>query len=143
MKLNDLIDQAKLNSGATSDSDLARKLHVSRQAVSTWRTGAKAPDAVTCDAIAKMTGIPLKNVLGIAGEARAISAKEKAVWHKLATAAVLVLTLGTAPIGDALASVSGGQPMHYAKWLKELARFLVGCFSPNVRKDCHARTALA
>lgn len=107
MDVNSLLDACKLKAGATSDNQLATRLKVTRQAVSNWRQGRNTPDAVTCDAIAKMSGIPLKNVLGIVGEARAISPSEKAVWRKLATAAVLVLTLGAAPIGDAAASVYG------------------------------------
>lgn len=143
MHLNELLDACREAAKLTSDNQLAGKLGVSRQAVSNWRHGNNATDALACAAIAKITGFKLATVIGIAGEARAISPSEKAVWRKLATAAVLVLTLGTAPISDALASVSGSQAMHYAKWARELARFLVGCFSPNLRKDCHARTTYA
>jgi len=78
-------------SGAASDSDLSRKLGVSRQAVSNWRGGKKFPDTVTCATIAGITGIPLAQVLGVVGEARAISREEKAVWRKLAATAMAVI----------------------------------------------------
>lgn len=95
MNFEEILEAAKKASGAASDSDLSRKLGVSRQAVSSWRNGVKLPDTVTCATIAGVTGIPLAKVLGIVGEARAISREEKAVWRKLAaTAATLLCAIG-------------------------------------------------
>jgi len=91
----EILNQAISASGAVSDSDLSRKLGVSRQAVSNWRGGKKFPDTVTCATLAGLTGIPLAQVLGVVGEARAISREEKAVWRKLAaTAMMLCLAVG-------------------------------------------------
>lgn len=95
MNFEQILARAIEASGAASDSDLSRKLGVSRQAVSNWRGGKKFPDTVTCATIAGITGIPLAQVLGVVGEARAISREEKAVWRKLAaTAMVLAIAVG-------------------------------------------------
>lgn len=90
MQIGELLDAAKVAAGATSDSDLSRKLKVSRQAVSSWRNGVSLPDAVTCATLAGLTGLPLAKVIGIVGEARAVSREEKAVWRKLAATAALL-----------------------------------------------------
>jgi transcriptional regulator with XRE-family HTH domain len=90
----ELLDKAKEMCGLTSDYALAKRLRVSKQAVSGWRNGRNLPDIVTCEKIAEITGIPLARVLGIVGEARAISTAEKAVWRKLASAAALLLSVG-------------------------------------------------
>lgn len=90
MKIPELLDQAKQAQGFTTDMALAKALNVSRSAVSAWRNGVKTPDTVQCAALAGYTGLPLAKVLGIVGEARAISREEKAVWRKLAATAALV-----------------------------------------------------
>ncbi|MGE8209311.1 MAG: DUF3693 domain-containing protein [Stenotrophomonas rhizophila] len=95
-------------SGAASDSDLSRKLGVSRQAVSNWRGGKKFPDTVTCATLAGITGIPLAQVLGVVGEARAISREEKAVWRKLAaTAMAVVISIGMVATPTAATASAG------------------------------------
>ena len=89
--LNNLLDKARELRSLPSDNALARELHVSRQRVSAWRHGTNHPDPVACARIAEITGEPLPRVLGIVGEARAISAEEKRVWRRLATAAAIAL----------------------------------------------------
>lgn len=90
-----LLDKAKKTLNANSDAELARHLGVTRASVSNWRTGRNLPDVVQCATLAGLTGEPLAKVLGIVGEARAISREEKAVWHRLATsAAALAVLLG-------------------------------------------------
>lgn len=96
MKITALLDAAKAARNIATDMALADAVGVTRAAVSAWRNGTRLPDAVACDELAKMTGLSLAQVIGIVGEARAISVKEKAVWHRLATAAVLVLAVGLA-----------------------------------------------
>ena len=95
MDLNELLDACRSAAKLTSDNQLAGKLGVSRQAVSNWRHGNNAPDALACAAIAKMTGFKLATVIGIAGEARAISPSEKAIWRRLATAAAIILAVSS------------------------------------------------
>lgn len=105
MKIAELLDAAKKAQGFTTDSALATALGVSRSAVSEWRKGGRTPDTVQCAALAGYTGIPLAKVLGIVGEARAISNEEKAVWRKLAASAAAVIVL----IGTALPSPANAE----------------------------------
>ncbi|MGQ5353260.1 DUF3693 domain-containing protein [Xanthomonas arboricola pv. corylina] len=101
-------------------------MNVGRAAVSRWRSGLSAPDAVSCAAIAGWTGEPLAKVLGIVGEARAISADEKAVWRKLAaTAMTLVIGVSLALPVRAEAVMQGFEAspsIHYAKSALRAAR---------------------
>ncbi|MGQ5299438.1 DUF3693 domain-containing protein [Xanthomonas arboricola pv. corylina] len=117
--VNTLLDRCKTVLGVESDNQLAKKMNVGRAAVSRWRSGLSAPDAVSCAAIAGWTGEPLAKVLGIVGEARAISADEKAVWRKLAaTAMTLVIGVSLALPVRAEAVMQGFEAspsIHYAK----------------------------
>ncbi|CAN7348547.1 helix-turn-helix transcriptional regulator [Pseudoxanthomonas sp. LjRoot168] len=96
MTVTELLDAAKAAQGFSTDMALAKALGISRSAVSAWRNGVKTPDTVQCAALAGYTGLPLAQVLGVVGEARAISREEKAVWRKLAASAAL-LALFVAP----------------------------------------------
>ncbi|MFD0727056.1 DUF3693 domain-containing protein [Lysobacter brunescens] len=87
------MELAKERSSCTNDSELAKRLGVTRASVSNWKCGRNYPDTVACAKIAEITEIPLARVLGTVGEARAISREEKAVWRRLASAAALVLML--------------------------------------------------
>lgn len=89
MQVIDIIDRAKKATKSETDSALSKYLGLSRTAVSNYRRGVSYPDTVTCERLAGITGIPLTKVLGIVGEARAISREEKAVWRKLAATAAL------------------------------------------------------
>ena len=99
MDIGEILDLAKKRQGIRTDMALAEALDVSRSAVSSWRKGVQLPDAVRCAALAGLTGEPLARVLGIVGEARAISREEKSVWRKLAaSAAAVVLMLAATPL---------------------------------------------
>lgn len=87
-----LLDAAKAATGAGNDSELAARLGVRPSSVSNYRKGVSLPNAVVCATLAGLTGEPLVKVIGIVGEARAISREEKAVWRKLA-AMTLALTI--------------------------------------------------
>ncbi len=91
--LKQLLDKAKAAKALKTDGALADALKVSPGAVSNWRHGKNLPDAVQCAKLAEMSGEPLARVLGMIGEARAISREEKAVWRRLATAASVALAL--------------------------------------------------
>lgn len=91
MDVQELLDAAKTAQKITTDKGLAEALGVTKQAVSNWRKGVSLPDTVTCATLAGYTGLPLAQVLGIVGEARAISREEKAVWRKLAGSVALAL----------------------------------------------------
>jgi len=87
--ISDLLDAIKQTRNIETDSALASALGVSRQTVNNWRQGRNTPDAVACATIAGLSGQPLNVVIGIAGEQRAVSREEKAVWRKLASSAML------------------------------------------------------
>jgi len=117
-----LLDKAKKLRSHPTDMALAAALHVKRQTVSQWRSGATHPDEVSCARIAEMTGEPLARVLGIVGEARAKDAAAKAVWRKLASAAAAILVTLAVYAGDGGNTVQAegfDAPgyIHYAKSL--------------------------
>lgn len=94
----DVLEAAKTATNSTNDSQLARRLGITPNAVNNYRRGVSTPNAVVCAKLAEITGISLARVLGIVGEARAISREEKAVWRRLASAAaVLFLVMGSLP----------------------------------------------
>lgn len=97
--LNELLDAIKERRNLETDSALAAALGVKRQTVSNWRQGRNTPDAVACATIAGLSGEPLARVIGLAGEQRAISQEEKAVWRKLAASVgvALIAVLATLP----------------------------------------------
>lgn len=100
-----LLDKCKEIRSCASDNAFALEIGVTRQMVSNWRAGKNYPDAVNCAKLADIAGIPLSRVLGIVGEARAISADEKKVWRKLAQVAVLIIC--TLPIASIYAGEMG------------------------------------
>lgn len=93
MDVNFLLDKAKMVCGVEFDKDLAPRLGVKPTSISNYRKGVSLPDPVVCATLAGLTGEPLAKVIGIVGEARAISSDEKAVWRKLAATA-MTLALG-------------------------------------------------
>jgi transcriptional regulator with XRE-family HTH domain len=116
MDVREILDAAKKGRQLTSDYALASELEVSRSAVSQWRDGKHFPNAVMCEKLAVFSGIPLHRVLGIVGEARAISAAEKRVWRKLAAALFVGLLITLPAAAKAHFPTNGnGQTMHYAK----------------------------
>ncbi len=127
MDVNFLLDKAKEVCGVHYDKDLAPRLGVKPTAISNYRKGVSHPDPVVCATLAGLTGIPLVQVIGMVGEARAISREEKAVWRKLAgmTAAILLFVdsaIGTpakASTFDAISQMQMhadiSQHIHYAK----------------------------
>lgn len=100
--ISDLLDAIKQTRNIETDSALASALGVSRQTVNNWRQGRNTPDAVACATIAGLSGQPLNVVIGIAGEQRAVSREEKAVWRKLASSAML-FCLATGLVSHAFA----------------------------------------
>lgn len=102
--VDELLDKCKKVRSIASDNALAQALGITRQTVSQWRAGKTYPDAVRCAEIAQITGLPLGKVLGIVGEARAISREEKAVWRKLAGLAASLLMALFLPVGKTEAS---------------------------------------
>lgn len=124
-----LLDAAKAATGASNDSELAARLGVRPSSVSNYRKGVSLPNAVVCATLAGLTGEPLVKVIGIVGEARAISREEKAVWRKLAGMAMaLCLAVGFALPHKAQAAVAGFDNAHVVYIMRNavsaLARFV-------------------
>lgn len=117
MEIRDVLDLAKKAQGFTTDMALAKGLGISRSAVSAWRNGVSTPDTVQCAALAGYTGLPLAKVLGIAGEARAISREEKAVWRKLAASAALLALI----VAPSLSQQAHAATMHQVATSGDLA----------------------
>jgi transcriptional regulator with XRE-family HTH domain len=118
--IDELLDAAKKAAKAGNDTELAKALGIRPAAVSNYRRGVSLPNAVVCATLAGLTGTPLARVLGIVGEARAISSDEKAVWRKLAaTAMAALLAVGFALPHDVRAAAqdgySAGHAIHYAQ----------------------------
>lgn len=113
--VNKLLDTCKEVCSASTEVELAGRIGVSKQALSGYRHGTRSPDPVVCATIAGLTGIPLAKVLGIVGEARAISREEKAVWRKLALSACLALCAVGISYNPASARVEpgSGKPAMY------------------------------
>lgn len=108
MDINVLLDKAKEECGVQMEKDLAKRLGVSPQAVSNYRKGRALPDPVVAATLAGLTGVPLARVLGIVGEARAISREEKAVWRKLAASAMLLaISIGISATPTAATASTG------------------------------------
>ncbi|MGY4697402.1 DUF3693 domain-containing protein [Xylella fastidiosa subsp. sandyi] len=95
MDINLLLDKAKEACFVKYDKDLALKLKIKATSISNYRKGISLPDTTVCAELADITGLPLTKVLGIVGEARAISKEEKAVWRRLATIIGTTLMIGT------------------------------------------------
>ncbi|MCW0386829.1 hypothetical protein NB722_001368 [Xanthomonas sacchari] len=121
MDVNFLLDKAKKACGVEFDKDLAPRLGVKPTSISNYRKGVSLPDPVVCATLAGLTGEPLAKVLGIVGEARAISSDEKAVWRKLAATAMgVLLFIGAALPHEAKAAtinaLQESHTIHYAKF---------------------------
>jgi transcriptional regulator with XRE-family HTH domain len=123
-----LLDAAKAARNLPSDNQLAIALSVNRATVSAWRHSRALPDTVSAGKLADFTGLPLARVLGIIGEARAISRDEKAVWRRLATAAATLViafaALSFPPISTASErpsqTVDSASNRHYANWIARI-----------------------
>jgi transcriptional regulator with XRE-family HTH domain len=125
MNVTTLLDACKEARTITSDGDLAKALGVSKQAVSSWRNGARLPDPVACATIAGLTGMPLAKVIGIVGEARAISREEKAVWRKLAATAAMLFLVALPWANPAVAySMRGHEQQSDICIMRSLAAFI-------------------
>lgn len=105
--IDQLLDAAKKATGAESDKELAGKLGIKPTAVSNYRRGVSLPDPVVCATLAGLTGEPLARVLGIVGEARAISAEEKKVWRRLAATASLLAIMAFPALSERANAATG------------------------------------
>ncbi|HEL4844064.1 TPA: helix-turn-helix domain-containing protein [Stenotrophomonas maltophilia] len=142
--VTDLIDAARKALNVSSDAEFARQLGVSRGTIANWKSGYSLPDTVMCATLAGLTGLPLARVLGIVGEARAVSREEKAVWRKLAaTAMALCLAVGFALPHKAEAAVPSFDKAHVVYIMRNAVSVEYGPL-PGLRGNgCGSGLALA
>lgn len=76
------MDEAAERGIVKNDSDLARRLGVTRQSVSAWRTGESFPDSDQAAALADLLGKP--EVLAECMAARAKRPETRAIWERAA-----------------------------------------------------------
>lgn len=90
------LDEAKERGIAKNDSDIARKLEVTPQAVSKWRKGDDAPAEDTAARLAEMLGKP--EVMAECAAARAKTPEGRRMWERLARiAAAAVVVVAVTP----------------------------------------------
>lgn len=81
MKIAKLLDDVKAKIGAKSDGELARKLGVTKQAVSKYYNDERAPDEFVCLKIAEILGKPLDSVIATVKAASEKDETRRAVWE--------------------------------------------------------------
>ncbi len=131
MDINKLLDTARQTCGATSDSALALRLGVTKQAVSNWRQAVNLPDVVACEKLANMAGFKPLDVIAAIYEQREISRDAKAVWKRIASVAALSLVALTGMcsgwnLGATAAPSSNAYYVNLRRWLnkvRETVRF--------------------
>jgi transcriptional regulator with XRE-family HTH domain len=112
METRDYLDALKAATAIESDYGIAKRLNVTRQAVSNWRTGVASPDALTCYEIARLIGAnPAKVIADIELERASRGGKrdQETAWRRVlerigGTAAAVVVS--TALIGPSPAQSS-------------------------------------
>lgn len=87
----ELLDKAQAACSPATGNGLAAALDVKPSAVSNWKHGRAYPDTVSCERIAQLVGEPPLRVIAQVNELRAVTRAEKAVWHRIALAALLAL----------------------------------------------------
>lgn len=96
--LDDVIDRGL----SKNDSETARKIGVTRAAVSDWRVGRRAPDDDQAVRLAELLGIEAGEVLAECGAARAKTPETRRAWERIAarmaassiTVCVLIIAIG-------------------------------------------------
>jgi len=81
MKLRNLLDQTKDALGISSDGALARALDVSKQSVSDYYNGKRAPDDFACLKIAQATGKPLETIIATVRAESEKDEKRREAWE--------------------------------------------------------------
>lgn len=81
MKIKELLDSVKHAAGISTDGELARKLDVSKQSVSDYYKGTRAPDDFACLKIAEVLGKPLDTVIATVKAATEKDEKRREAWE--------------------------------------------------------------
>lgn len=97
------LDEAKERGIAKNDSDIARKLEVTPQAVSKWRKGDDAPAEDTAARLAEMLGKP--EVMAECAAARAKTPEGRRMWERLARIAAAAVVVAAVTPHESYAAV--------------------------------------
>lgn len=81
MKIEKLLDATKAALSIETDGELARNLGVSKQAISDYYNGKRAPDDFACLKIAQALGKPLDSVIATVKAASEKDETRRAVWE--------------------------------------------------------------
>jgi transcriptional regulator with XRE-family HTH domain len=81
MKIQELLDAVKAKTGAESDGELARNLGVSKQAMSSYYSGHRAPDEYVCLKIAEALEKPLDSVIATVKAASEKDESRREAWE--------------------------------------------------------------
>ena len=124
----EMLDKAQKTCSPATGNGLASALKVEPSAVSNWKHGRAYPNVVACEQIAQMIGEPPLRVIAQVNEMRAISKSEKAVWKRIAMAALLGLfcTPAWAGPGHAVSGISVAELALIASPIRHYAKFW-GC----------------
>ena len=91
MEIGELLDEARKVTGCKSDTELAKRLGITPNSMSNYRSGYSLPKVSVCEKLAKITGKKPLSVIALVEEKRALGNDEKAVWRRLASAAAVLL----------------------------------------------------
>lgn len=91
------LDEAVQNGAAENDSDIGRKIGATRSAVSSWRSGRRAPDDDQAVKLAELLGKDSGEILAECAAARAKNPETRKAWEriaaKMAASSITVCTL--------------------------------------------------
>jgi predicted transcriptional regulator len=82
--VTDFLDRAKAGAGDVTDYRLAKLLGVTHSAVSTWRTGTRAPDERAIEALCKLSGDDPEHVAACIQSMRAANDDAADLWRRVA-----------------------------------------------------------
>lgn len=82
--INLYLDEAIDKGLARNDSDIARQIDATRAAVSSWRTGRRAPDDDQAVKIAELLGKDPGEILAECAAARAKTPETRRAWERIA-----------------------------------------------------------
>lgn len=104
--LEDILNEAKKASNATSDADLSRKIGVTGATVSYWRSGRQAPDSYALMQLQGILKVDARELLAIIEKERAKTEERREYWDGVKKS--FQKTTATALAGLTLLAVFGG-----------------------------------
>lgn len=99
---NELVTAAKTKLGVRNDSEFARRIGVSRQAVSHWKSGTNCMDERTAAELARIVGVDPRDAVIMVQAERAKNEKDRKFWRDLLSTTA---TLTIMPVVYAVATV--------------------------------------